>query len=210
MTAHVLDHPLVRHKVGLLRDASSGSKLFGEVAAELAGLLAYEACRDLSLGTLEVETWRGPLEVPRLEAARLTVAPVLRAGLGMLGGVLRLLPSASVSVLGMRRDEETLLPQAYYENLAPHVGGSTVLLLDPMLATGGTAVAAVHFLKRAAPAAIHGLFLIAAPEGVEAVERAHPDCTIWTAALDERLDERGYILPGLGDAGDRLFGTRPR
>jgi uracil phosphoribosyltransferase len=208
MTVRVLDHPFARHKVGLLRDAATGSKLFGEVAGELAGLLAYEACRDLATGTVRVDTWVGHLEVPHLEAGTITLAPVLRAGLGMLAGVRHLLPGASVSVLGMRRDEETLLPQAYYENIAPRVAGSTVLLLDPMLATGGTAVAAVELLKRARPASIRGLFLIAAPEGVEALAAAHPDCAIWTAALDERLNAKGYILPGLGDAGDRLFGTR--
>lgn len=209
MTAHVLDHPFIRHKVGLLRDAATGSKLFSEVAGELAGLLAYEACRDLVPGARRVETWAGPLDVPHIEPTAITVAPVLRAGLGMLPGVLHQLPGASVSVLGMRRDEETLEPHAYYDNVAPRAGGSTVLLVDPMLATGGTAVAAVDFLKRAQPASIRALFLIAAPEGVEALERAHPDCEVWVAALDERLDERGYILPGLGDAGDRLFGTKP-
>jgi uracil phosphoribosyltransferase len=208
MAVHAIDHPLLRHKLGYLRDATTGSKLFAELAAEVAGLLAYEACRDLELAPTTVDTWIGPLEVDRLGRRQITVAPVLRAGLGMLHGVLDVLPNVSTSFIGLRRDEETLEPEAYYENLAPSVPGSTVLLLDPMLATGGTAVAALDLLLRAEPRAVKALFLVAAPEGIEVVTSAHPECDLYVAAMDERLNDNGFILPGLGDAGDRVFGTQ--
>jgi uracil phosphoribosyltransferase len=157
-----------------------------------------------------VEGWAGPVPVRRIKGRKVTLVPILRAGLGMLPGVLELIPAAKVSVVGMRRDEATLLPETYYENLVGDIADRTVLILDPMLATGGTLVATIDMLKAAGAKRIRGLFLVAAPEGLRALQAAHPDVDAYVAAIDERLNEKGYILPGLGDAGDRIFGTRVR
>ncbi len=202
-----VSHPLVRHKLGLLRDATTGAALFRQVVGEIATLLAYEATADLPLEEITIETWAGPLNVGRCEQSRITLVPILRAGLGFLPGVQTLLPAAPVSVIGLRRDERTLQPQAYYERLVHNIETCTALLIDPMLATGGSAIAAIDTLKAAGCTRIKAIFLVAAPEGLRALEAAHPETEVFVAAIDERLNEHGYILPGLGDAGDRIFNT---
>lgn len=207
MAVYEIDHALIRHKVGHLRALETHMALFRQLTNEIAALLTYEACRDLETEHRRVETWVGEVEVDRLDGEHVTLAPVLRAGIGMLDGALSQIPSAAVSFLGMERDEETLEPRAYYEKIAPHTEGGTVLLIDPMLATAGTAIAAVDLLERDRPQRIKALFLIAAPEGIERLSAAHPDVDIFTAAIDSSLNDSGYILPGLGDAGDRIFGT---
>ena len=203
---HVLDHPVARTMVGQLRDPSTRPPLFRQLAAELASILAWEATRDLTTEDQEIEIWSGSTTIKRLCHIP-TVVPILRAGLGMIDGVLRLMPEAPVSVLGMYRDEDTLQPVAYYDGLVTDIAARPALLVDPMLATGGSAVAAIQQLKEAGCTDIRALFLLSAPEGVSAVHSAHPDVPVYTAALDVGLNDRGYILPGLGDAGDRLFGT---
>ena len=208
MTAIEVRHPLVQHKIGLLRDASLSTKAFREISTELGTLLAYEATADLETEPTTVEGWAGPVSVRRIAGAKITLVPILRAGLGMLPGVLALIPAAKVSVVGLQRDEETLEPVPYFERLTGRLDERDALILDPMLATGGTLVATIDMLKRAGARRIRGIFLVAAPEGLRTLEAAHPDVTIYPAAIDERLDSRGYILPGLGDAGDRIFGTR--
>lgn len=202
------NHPLVQHKLGLLRRADTSAKDFRELVAELATLLAIEATADLETEAAEVEGWAGPVQVHRLKGRKPTLVPILRAGLGMLPGVLELIPTARVSVVGIRRDETTLAAMPYYQNLVGNLGERTILILDPMLATGGTLIATIDMLKAAGATRIKGLFLVAAPEGLKALEAAHPDVKVYTAAIDERLNDKGYILPGLGDAGDRIFGTR--
>ena len=201
-------HPLVQHKLGLLRRGASSTKEFRELASELAMLLTYEATADLETEEATVEGWAGPIGIRRIKGRKVTLVPILRAGLGMLTGVLEMIPAAKVSVVGMRRDEATLLPETYYENLVGDIADRTVIILDPMLATGGTLVATVDMLKRAGATRIKGLFLVAAPEGLRVLEAAHPDIEVYVASIDERLNDKGYILPGLGDAGDRIFGTR--
>ncbi len=201
-------HPLVQHKIGLLRNPALSTKDFRELVNELGTLLAYEATADLETEPHTQPGWAGPVQVQRIAGAKITLVPILRAGLGMLTGVLDLLPSARVSVVGLQRDEETLQPVPYFERLTGRLTERDALILDPMLATGGTLIATIDMLKRAGARRIKGIFLVAAPEGLKALEAAHPDVEIYTAAIDERLNERGYILPGLGDAGDRIFGTR--
>jgi uracil phosphoribosyltransferase len=201
-------HPLVQHKLGLMRRADNSTKTFRELAGEVAALLTYEATADLEMEDTVVQGWAGPVAVRRIKGRKVTLVPILRAGLGMLPGVLELIPAAKVSVVGMRRDEATLLPETYYENLVGDIADRTVIILDPMLATGGTLVATIAKLKAAGANRIRGLFLVAAPEGLRALQAAHPDVDAYVAAIDERLNEKGYILPGLGDAGDRIFGTR--
>ena len=201
-------HPLVQHKLGLMRRADNSTKAFRELASDPAPLLAYEATADLETEAAVAEGWAGPVEVRRLRGRKLTLVPILRAGLGMLPGVLEMIPAAKVSVVGMRRDEATLLPETYYVNLVDGMAERTALVLDPMLATGGTLVATISLLKAAGCTRIKGLFLVAAPEGLRVLEAAHPDVEVYTAAIDERLNDQGYILPGLGDAGDRIFGTK--
>lgn len=200
-------HPLVQHKLGLMRRADNSTKSFRELAAEVATLLTYEATADLETEDVEIEGWAGSVPVRRIKGRKVTLVPILRAGLGMLPGVLELIPAAKVSVVGLQRDESTLHAVTYYENLVDNMSDRTALILDPMLATGGTLVATIDMLKAAGAARIKGLFFVAAPEGLRAVEAAHPDVEIYVASIDERLDERGYILPGLGDAGDKIFGT---
>ena len=208
MKAVEVRHPLVQHKLSLLRRGDSSTKEFRELASELAMLLTYEATADLETETVTVEGWAGPIGIRRIKGRKVTLVPILRAGLGMLTGVLEMIPAAKVSVVGMRRDEATLLPETYYENLVGDIADRTVIILDPMLATGGTLVATVDMLKRAGATRIKGLFLVAAPEGLRVLEAAHPDIEVYVASIDERLNDKGYILPGLGDAGDRIFGTR--
>ncbi|HRN62129.1 MAG TPA: uracil phosphoribosyltransferase, partial [Luteimonas sp.] len=178
------------------------------LVTELGTLLAYEATADLATEPALVPGWAGEVPVRRIAGAKVTLVPILRAGLGMLPGVLALIPAAKVSVVGLQRDEETLQPVPYFEKLTGRLDERDALILDPMLATGGTLVATIDMLKRAGARRIRGIFLVAAPEGLQALEAAHPDVAVYTAAIDERLNEKGYILPGLGDAGDRIFGTR--
>ena len=201
-------HPLVQHKLGLMRRGDNSTTPFRELATEVAALLTYEATADLETEEATVEGWAGPIGIRRIKGRKVTLVPILRAGLGMLTGVLEMIPAAKVSVVGMRRDEATLLPETYYENLVGDIADRTVIILDPMLATGGTLVATVDMLKRAGATRIKGLFLVAAPEGLRVLEAAHPDIEVYVASIDERLNDKGYILPGLGDAGDRIFGTR--
>ncbi|MDQ3494143.1 MAG: uracil phosphoribosyltransferase [Pseudomonadota bacterium] len=201
-------HPLIQHKLGLMRRADNSTKVFRELSAEVAALLTYEATADLETEAVEVEGWAGPVPVRRIKGRKITLVPILRAGLGMLPGVLGLIPAAKVSVVGIRRDEQTLAAMPYYQHLVGDMADRTALILDPMLATGGTLIATIAMLKAAGATRIKGLFLVAAPEGLKALEAAHPDVDVYTASIDERLNEKGYILPGLGDAGDRIFGTR--
>ncbi|WP_411832619.1 uracil phosphoribosyltransferase [Pseudoxanthomonas mexicana] len=201
-------HPLVQHKIGLLRDAALSTKCFRELVTELGTLLAYEATADLETEAHVQPGWAGPVEVRRIAGAKITLVPILRAGLGMLPGVLALIPAAKVSVVGLQRDEQTLQPVSYFEKLTGRLDERDALILDPMLATGGTLIATIDMLKRAGARRIKGIFLVAAPEGLRALEAAHPDTEVYTAAIDQRLNDKGYILPGLGDAGDRIFGTR--
>ena len=201
-------HPLIAHKLGLMRRAGISTKEFRELASEVASLLTYEATADLETEKKTIEGWAGPVEVTRIKGKKVTIVPILRAGLGMLPGVLELIPSAKVSVVGLQRDEETLRPIAYYEKLTGRMDERIALIVDPMLATAGTLVATVQMLKAAGCKRIKGLFLVAAPEGLAHVQATHPDVEIFTASIDERLNEVGYILPGLGDAGDKIFGTK--
>ncbi|MGI8561432.1 MAG: uracil phosphoribosyltransferase [Luteimonas sp.] len=201
-------HPLIQHKLGLMRRADNSTKVFRELSAEVATLLTYEATADLETEAVEVEGWAGTVHVRRIKGRKITLVPILRAGLGMLPGVLGLIPAAKVSVIGIRRDEQTLAAMPYYQHLVGDMADRTALILDPLLATGGTLIATVAMLKAAGATRIKGLFLVAAPEGLKALEAAHPDVEVYTASIDERLNEKGYILPGLGDAGDRIFGTR--
>lgn len=201
-------HPLVQHKLGLMRRADLSTKEFRDLASEVATLLTYEATADLPTEEVEEQGWAGPVRVRRIKGRKVTLVPILRAGLGMLPGVLELVPAAKVSVVGLQRDEETLDAVSYYEKLVGGMADRIALVLDPMLATGGTLIATVAMLKAAGATRIKALCLVAAPEGLRALEAAHPDVEVVAAAIDERLDGRGYILPGLGDAGDRIFGTR--
>ena len=208
MTVYVADHPLIKHKLGLMRGKDISTKDFRDLSAEVARLLTYEATKDIPVETKTIEGWAGPVEVERLKGKKITILPILRAGLGMMNGVLNLIPSAKVSVVGLYRDEETLEPVTYYEKMASAMDERTALILDPMLATGGTLLATIDLVKKSGCKSIKGLFLVAAPEGIAKIEKAHPDVDIFVASVDERLNEAGYILPGLGDAGDKIFGTK--
>ena len=209
MAVKEIRHPLIQHKLGLMRAANVSSKDFRDLASEVGNLLTYEAARELQTETVEIEGWTGEaLEVEKLKGKKITVIPILRAGLGMLDGVMKLIPNAKISVVGLYRDEETLQPVAYFDKVVKDVDERTALIVDPMLATGGTLIATIDLLKQKGCKRIMGLFLVAAPEGIEAVVAKHPDVDIYTASIDQRLNDKGYILPGLGDAGDKLFGTK--
>lgn len=209
MAVHEITHPLIAHKLGLMRNATISSKDFRELASEVGNLLTYEATRTLPTERALIESWSGDnVEVKQIKGKKITVVPILRAGLGMLEGVLKLIPNAKISVVGLYRDEETLQPVAYFDKVVKNIDERTALIVDPMLATGGTLIATIDLLKEKGCKNIMGLFLVAAPEGIRSVVDKHPDVDIFTAAIDERLDENGYILPGLGDAGDKIFGTR--
>jgi uracil phosphoribosyltransferase len=204
----IVEHPLVRHKLAILRDRSTTKKTFRELLEEITMLMGYEVTRDLPLEPIEIET---PLEHTRefmVSGKKLTLVPVLRAGLGMLAGMLRLIPSARVGHIGLYRDHETLEPVDYYFKIPPDPEARDFIVLDPMLATGGSLASAVSSLAGHGATRVRVLCIVAAPEGVERMRRVHPDVAIYTAALDRQLNEHGYILPGLGDAGDRLYGTR--
>ncbi|MGD9950308.1 MAG: uracil phosphoribosyltransferase [Desulfobulbus sp.] len=208
MAVHEIKHPLVRHKLGLLRERDISTKDFRELASEVGMLLAYEATRNLRTERVIIDTWAGATEVDRIKGKKITIVPILRAGLGMMDGVLEALPSAKVSVVGLYRDEQTLEPVAYFEKLVQDIDQRQAMVLDPMLATGGTLMATIDMLKKAGCRDILGIFLVAAPEGIKKLQQQHPDVDIYVAAVDERLNENGYILPGLGDAGDKIFGTK--
>ncbi|KAG9585202.1 hypothetical protein KCV01_g13904, partial [Aureobasidium melanogenum] len=201
-------HPLIQHKLGLMRKAGISTKEFRELASEVAALLTYEATADLETETKTIDGWAGPVDVTHIKGKKVTIVPILRAGLGMLTGVLEMIPAARVSVVGLQRDEETLEPVAYYEKLTGGMDERTAIIVDPMLATAGTLVATVDMLKAAGAKRIKGLFLVAAPEGLERIKAAHPDIEIYVACIDHHLNELGYIIPGLGDAGDKIFGTK--
>ena len=203
-----VDHPLVRHKVGLLREDDISTKKFRELTGELGRLLCYEATADFKLEKTTVQCWSGPVEVDQIAGRKVTVVPILRAGLGMLDGVLDMIPNAKVSVVGLGRDHETLKPVQYFERFVGHLDERTAIVLDPMLATAGSMIATVDLLKQRGCKDIRALVLVAAPEGIRALDAAHPDVRCWTASIDSHLNEVGYIIPGLGDAGDKIFGTR--
>ena len=204
----ILDHPLVQHKVSHLRDRNTGTKEFKELVSELAMLLCYEATRDLPTEEVEIETPIAVAKTRMLSGRKLALVPILRAGLGMVDGMLTLLPAAKVGHIGLYRNEETLEPVEYYCKLPSDIAERDVMVLDPMLATGGSAVDAIAQIKKRGAKSIKFLAIIAAPEGLERLHAAHPDVDIYVAALDEKLNENGYIIPGLGDAGDRIFGTK--
>lgn len=204
----IMEHPLIQHKIGWLRKTDTGSRDFREMVGEIAMLLCYEATRNLELEDVEIETPICTTTVKALKGKKLAVVPILRAGLGMVDGMLAMIPAAKVGHIGLYRDPETLDPVEYYCKLPEDCSEREVFVVDPMLATGGSAVAAIKMLKDKGVRNIHFLCIIAAPEGVEAMKEAHPDVDVYIGALDEGLNDHGYIVPGLGDAGDRIFGTK--
>lgn len=204
----VFDHPLIKHKLTIIRDKNTGSKEFRELVTEVSLLMGYEVTRDFPLEEVEIETPLTKMKSEVISGKKVGLVPILRAGLGMVDGMLQLLPAAKVGHIGLYRDPETLKPVEYYCKLPQDIHDRELIVLDPMLATGGSAVAAIRFLKEKGANSIRLVCLIAAPEGVEAVVKNHPDVDIYVAALDEKLNEHAYIVPGLGDAGDRLFGTK--
>jgi len=207
-TVHVLDHPLLQHKLSILRDKNTSVKEFRELVSEICTLMCYEATRDLPVEVVEIETPVAPAKVKKIAGKKLAVVPILRAGMGMVDGFLTLVPSAKVGHIGLYRDPDTLEPVEYYCKLPKDISEREVYIVDPMLATGGSATAAVQFIKNYGCKQIKLLCIIAAPEGLERVQRDHPDIDIFVAAVDECLNDHGYIVPGLGDAGDRIFGTK--
>lgn len=204
----VLDHPLIQHKLTLIRDKHCSTKEFREIVNEISTLMAYEVSRDIPLMDVEIETPIGKSIQKQISGKKVAIVPILRAGLGMVDGMAELLPVARIGHIGMYRDEETLKPTEYFVKLPSDISERQVFVVDPMLATGGSAIMAVDALKKRGAKDIRFCSLVAAPEGVKALQEAHPDIDIYTAALDEKLNEDGYIVPGLGDAGDRLFGTK--
>ena len=209
MPLNAIQHPLIAHKIALLRQYGISTKQFRELANEVASLLTYEATRDLPQENREINGWQGePINTQMLSGKKLSIVPILRAGLGMLDGVLTLVPNAKVSIVGLYRNEETLEPVAYFDKVIADIDQRTALIIDPMLATGGTLLATIDLLKQKGCKKIIGLFLVASPEGLERVTKLHPDVDLFIAAIDEGLNENGYILPGLGDAGDKIFGTK--
>lgn len=207
-TLHIMDHPLIQHKLSIMRDKDTGSKDFRELLKEIAMLMAYEVTRDLPVQEVEVETPICKTKQKMLAGRKLGVVPILRAGLGMVDGVMSLIPAAKIGHVGLYRDPETLEPVEYYCKLPVDAEERELIIVDPMLATGGSSSAAINFLKKRGCTHIRLMCLIAAPEGVKRVQEEHPDVDIYVAAMDECLNEHSYIVPGLGDAGDRLFGTK--
>ncbi|MFS0940283.1 uracil phosphoribosyltransferase [Enterococcus casseliflavus] len=204
----VIDHPLIQHKLTMIRDKNCGTKVFREVVNEIAMLMAYEVSRDMPLEDLVIETPIEESTQKTLSGKKVAIIPILRAGIGMVDGILELIPAAKVGHIGMYRDEETLEPHEYFVKLPEDIDERQLFIVDPMLATGGSAIMAIDALKKRGASNMKFVCLVAAPEGVKALQDAHPDVDIYTANLDERLNEHGYIVPGLGDAGDRLFGTK--
>ena len=205
---HIFDHPLIQHKLAILRDERTGVKEFREIVSEIATLMCYEATRDLPTEEVTIKTPVATGTFRALAGKKLAIVPVLRAGLGMVDGILTLIPSAKVGHIGLYRDPDTLEPVEYYCKMPNDIAEREVIILDPMLATGGSASAAIQFIKNYDVKHIKLMNIIAAPEGVERIRKDHPDVEIYCAALDEKLNEHGYIVPGLGDAGDRIFGTK--
>ncbi len=208
MQVRVIDHPLIQHKLSLIRDIKTGPKEFRELLEEIAMLMAYEITRNLPLTEMDIETPVAKCRCKVLAGKKLAVVPILRAGLGMVSGVVRLIPAAKVGHIGVYRDPETLQPVEYYCKLPSDVADREIVIIDPMLATGGSAIAAMDMIKRKGGKHIKLMCLVAAPEGIRLINERHPDVEIYTAAVDERLNDHGYIVPGLGDAGDRIFGTK--
>lgn len=204
----VMDHPLIQHKIGVIRRIETGTKDFRQTISEIANLICYEATRELKLEDVEIETPICKTTVKELAGKKLAVVPILRAGLGMVDGMLQLIPAAKVGHIGLYRDPETLEPVEYYCKLPEDCSQREVFVVDPMLATGGSSSAAIRMLKERGCRNIHFMCIIAAPEGVERMKKDHPDVDLYIGAMDERLNEHGYIVPGLGDAGDRIFGTK--
>ena len=205
---HVYDHPLIQHKLSIIRDKNTGVKEFRELVSEIASLMCYEATRDLETEVIDVETPIGPAKARQLSGKKLAVVPILRAGLGMVDGILKLVPSAKVGHIGLFRDPKTLEPVKYYCKMPNDISKRDVIVLDPMLATGGSASAAITFIKEYGCRSIKLMNLIGAPEGIARIQEDHPDVDIYIAAVDEKLNDHGYIVPGLGDAVDRIFGTK--
>ena len=205
---YVMNHPLILHKLSVIRDKNTSVKEFREIISEIASLMCYEATRDLPVEDVEIETPVAKAVVKRIAGKKLAIVPILRAGLGMVDGVVELIPNAKIGHIGLYRDPETLMPVEYYCKLPNDIEERDVFVLDPMLATGGSAEAAITFIKQRGCRSIRLMNIIAAPEGVKKIQEAHPDVDIYTAALDECLNDHGYIVPGLGDAGDRIFGTK--
>ena len=208
MSVHVLDHPLLQHKLSILRDKNTGTRDFRTTVSEIAMLMCYEATRDLPQKDVEIETPVATAHCKKIAGKKLAVVPILRAGLGMVDGILTLIPSAKVGHIGLYRDPETLDPVEYYCKMPTDIAEREVLIVDPMLATGGSATAAIQFIKNYGCKHIKMMNILAAPEGVKRIEQEHPDVEVFVAALDEKLNDHGYIVPGLGDAGDRIFGTK--
>lgn len=207
MAVHEIKHPLIKHKITLMRQSKLSTRSFRQLASEVGALLTYEATKDLELEECTVDTWQGPVKGQQIKGKKATIVPILRAGLGMMDGVLELIPSAKISVVGLYRDETTHEPVTYFEKLAGDIDQRLALVIDPMLATGGSMEATIDLLKKAGCKNIRALVLVAAPEGIERIVKAHPDVDIYTASIDSHLNEDAYIIPGLGDAGDKLFGT---
>ena len=205
---HIMDHPLVAHKLTIMRDKDTSVKDFRELVSEIGMLITYEATRDLPLTTKHIETPICAMEAPTLAGKKVAVVPILRAGLGLVDGVLRMIPSARVAHIGMYRDEVTLEPHVYFCKTPKDIAERDIIIVDPMLATGGSAAAAIDEMKKRGCKNIKLLILVAAPEGIKCIREAHPDVDIYAGALDDHLNEHGYIVPGLGDAGDRIFGTK--
>ncbi len=205
---YVFDHPLIQHKLTFIRDKNTGTKAFRELVDEVSALMMFEITRELPLEDVEVETPVATAKAKVLSGKKLGIIPILRAGLGMVDGIVDLIPAAKIGHIGLYRDPETLKPVEYYVKLPSDIHERELIVTDPMLATGGSAIEAIESLKKRGATHIRLVCLIAAPEGVEAVQKAHPEIDIYIAGLDERLNEKGYIIPGLGDAGDRLFGTK--
>lgn len=207
-TVHEMNHPLIQHKLSLMRDKTTGVKEFREAVSEIAMLMCYEATRDLPLKEITIETPVAEAKVKVISGKKMAIVPILRAGLGMVDGMLNMIPAAKVGHIGLYRDPETLQPVEYYCKLPSDIADRDVIVVDPMLATGGSAAAAIQFLKNYGVKHIKLMNIIAAPEGVAAVAKDHPDVEIFVAAVDDKLNDHGYIVPGLGDAGDRIFGTK--
>ena len=201
-------HPLVKHKLGLMREQDISTKRFRELASEVGSLLTYEATADLETEKVTIDGWYGPEEIDQIIKKNISAVPILRAGLGMMDGVLENVPSARISVVGMYRNEETLEPAPYFQKLVSNTDERTALIVDPMLATGGSVIATIDLLKKAGCSCIKVLVLVAAPEGISALEKAHPDVELYTASIEQLLYEQGYNFPGLGDVGDKIFGTK--